>query len=97
VYSLPEFEFGVTHEDLWNAAQLQLVQDGKVNLCCNPAFAQVCCSVAWIPSDVLGEEDPRMVFGPALGPFLWLPLFVHRTPCCGSNLMPFFLFSPIFE
>ncbi|CAM9435802.1 unnamed protein product [Pylaiella littoralis] len=30
-YSLRELEKGMTHEDLWNAAQLQLVRDGKMH------------------------------------------------------------------
>lgn len=31
VYSLEEFELGQTHDDLWNAAQLQAVHDGKIH------------------------------------------------------------------
>jgi len=31
VYSLSEFERGETHDDLWNAAQLQAVRDGKMH------------------------------------------------------------------
>lgn len=31
LYSLEEFEKGKTHEDLWNAAQLQLVREGKMH------------------------------------------------------------------
>lgn len=31
VYSLEEFEAGATHEDLWNAAQMELVHTGKMH------------------------------------------------------------------
>jgi deoxyribodipyrimidine photo-lyase len=31
VYSLSELERGETHDDLWNAAQLQAVRDGKMH------------------------------------------------------------------
>ena len=31
IYTLQEFEEGRTHDDLWNAAQLQAVQDGKMH------------------------------------------------------------------
>ena len=31
VYSLKEFEEGTTHEDVWNAAQIQLVQEGHMH------------------------------------------------------------------
>jgi deoxyribodipyrimidine photo-lyase len=31
VYTLEEFETGCTHDDLWNAAQLQAVRDGKMH------------------------------------------------------------------
>ncbi len=31
VYSLEEFELAKTHEDLWNAAQMQLVKSGKMH------------------------------------------------------------------
>jgi deoxyribodipyrimidine photo-lyase len=31
IYSLEEFARGETHDDLWNAAQLQAVQDGKMH------------------------------------------------------------------
>ena len=31
VYSREELEEGKTHDDLWNAAQLQLVQEGKMH------------------------------------------------------------------
>lgn len=31
VYTLPQFERGATHDDLWNAAQLQAVRDGKMH------------------------------------------------------------------
>ena len=31
VYTLDEFEQGKTHDDLWNAAQLQLLQEGKMH------------------------------------------------------------------
>ncbi|MGM0557553.1 MAG: deoxyribodipyrimidine photolyase [Myxococcota bacterium] len=31
VYSLDEFEQAKTHDDLWNAAQMQLVTDGKIH------------------------------------------------------------------
>jgi len=30
-YSLSEFEFAVTHDDLWNASQLQLIKEGKLH------------------------------------------------------------------
>lgn len=30
-YELPEFEQANTHDDLWNAAQLQLVREGKMH------------------------------------------------------------------
>jgi len=31
LYSLEEFEKGLTHDDLWNAAQIQMVRDGKMH------------------------------------------------------------------
>lgn len=31
VYTLPQLEMGMTHDDLWNAAQLQVVQTGKLH------------------------------------------------------------------
>lgn len=31
VYTLEEFEKGLTHDDLWNAAQIQLVKEGKTH------------------------------------------------------------------
>lgn len=31
VYTLEQFDQGKTHEDLWNAAQIQLVQEGKMH------------------------------------------------------------------
>eukprot|EP00536_Pseudo-nitzschia_multiseries_P012998 jgi/Psemu1/210353/e_gw1.529.6.1 len=31
IYTLPEFEKGKTHDDLWNAAQLQVVRTGKMH------------------------------------------------------------------
>ena len=31
IYSTSEFEAGITHDDLWNAAQLQLVREGKMH------------------------------------------------------------------
>jgi len=31
LYTLGELEAGVTHDDLWNAAQLQMVRDGKMH------------------------------------------------------------------
>jgi len=30
VYTLPELEQGLTHDKLWNAAQLEMVQRGKM-------------------------------------------------------------------
>lgn len=30
-YTLAEFELGCTHDDLWNAAQLQMVHEGKMH------------------------------------------------------------------
>eukprot|EP01098_Paradermamoeba_levis_P003367 TRINITY_DN1546_c0_g1_i4.p1 TRINITY_DN1546_c0_g1~~TRINITY_DN1546_c0_g1_i4.p1 ORF type:complete len:271 (-),score=59.93 TRINITY_DN1546_c0_g1_i4:6-818(-) len=30
VYTLKQFELGVTHDDLWNACQLQMVREGKM-------------------------------------------------------------------
>lgn len=32
VYSLEEFERGETYDDLWNAAQLQMVEEGKMHV-----------------------------------------------------------------
>lgn len=31
VYQLSELESGKTHDDLWNAAQIQLLQEGKMH------------------------------------------------------------------
>ena len=31
LYTLGEFEFGVTHDALWNAAELQMVTEGKMH------------------------------------------------------------------
>jgi deoxyribodipyrimidine photo-lyase len=31
LYTLDEFEKGLTHDDLWNAAQMQLVRKGKTH------------------------------------------------------------------
>ncbi|XP_014214610.1 deoxyribodipyrimidine photo-lyase [Copidosoma floridanum] len=31
VYTLEEFEQGLTHDDLWNAAEIQLVKEGKIH------------------------------------------------------------------
>lgn len=31
VYTWKELEVGMTHDDLWNAAQLQLVREGKMH------------------------------------------------------------------
>jgi deoxyribodipyrimidine photolyase len=32
LYSLAQLEAGNTHDDLWNAAQLQVVRDGKMHV-----------------------------------------------------------------
>ena len=31
MYTLEEFEKALTHDDLWNSAQLQLVKSGKIH------------------------------------------------------------------
>jgi deoxyribodipyrimidine photo-lyase len=33
VYTQDELERGETHDDLWNAAQLQMVREGKMHGC----------------------------------------------------------------
>ncbi len=32
IYTREQFERGQTHDDLWNAAQLQMVQEGKMHV-----------------------------------------------------------------
>ena len=50
IYTLEEFEAGVTHDDLWNAAQLQMVRDGKMHGC-------VCVFVCYIASTTCRQCD----------------------------------------
>lgn len=34
LYTRDQFEQGDTHDDLWNAAQLQMVREGKMHVSC---------------------------------------------------------------
>ncbi|CAM9470126.1 unnamed protein product [Heterosigma akashiwo] len=52
LYSLDELAEGRTHDDLWNAAQVQMVTEGKMH---------------GLPAHVLGQEDPRVDTGPRHG------------------------------
>lgn len=67
LYSLAQLEAGNTHDDLWNAAQLQVVRDGKMHVS-RPTSAPLCTErtlttntirahPAGIPAHVLGQED----------------------------------------
>lgn len=51
LYSLEEFERGETHDDLWNAAELQLIQTGKMHGFLRMYWAKKI--LEWSPSPIM--------------------------------------------
>eukprot|EP00534_Pseudo-nitzschia_fraudulenta_P007712 CAMPEP_0201150512 /NCGR_PEP_ID=MMETSP0851-20130426/11645_1 /ASSEMBLY_ACC=CAM_ASM_000631 /TAXON_ID=183588 /ORGANISM="Pseudo-nitzschia fraudulenta, Strain WWA7" /LENGTH=658 /DNA_ID=CAMNT_0047427197 /DNA_START=470 /DNA_END=2446 /DNA_ORIENTATION=- len=54
IYTLDEFESGKTHDDLWNAAQLQVVRTGKMHGFLRMYWAKKILEWTSSPSDALG-------------------------------------------
>lgn len=57
LYSEEELDQGRTHDNLWNAAQLQMVHDGKMHGFLRYGNPRLSHLASWSLQNVLGEED----------------------------------------